>query len=1028
MKIERVGARFLGDQRNSSSNSTTTTKQTKSHHQQQNVYNYTQDRKPIITPSLKSVNRNGNIDEKINNADDDEEEGQQYLLIPNKDHILVLSMGHGQTVCKLVSEEIDSGSKSRMIQSAAIVKQKSNGGGNDDENGLEWVVMASFSDGTMEEWILSLIPLLSTSKSKQILPNRKFLLPKQKYGKTAAISHITSPAIGGDDGTEDGLLYGLVTDKNRSTFVRIYTPPVVVEQEEDDGEDKLQYLDLDNITDLKIFRTRLDSQNTDTTLSTKANTFIVKSLPFALLSVCCERKGSAVNFVVITEGQYATIYYENNSSCQTRKVSDQFVRYDLKKADFSICAAAIAPNGEDMAVGYSNGKVDILVSILSQTASYIDDTSSKKSAHPSHSLLRRSIHWHSLPVKTLCYLGLPGSRAAPNLLTGGEEAVLVTWNMARGLNTPSYTLPRISKGCMSHITTNTYPNSSSSGAGGMEIVVCCMDDTIQLIQGHNNAVRWKIQGLASSNNECVDAVSLSKPEPSVMLQIDPRTHSPIMTRLPGAPGFIHWFDSASGQVAGELEVAPYNRISRKESDHKAYPRPVVTNFVLNSSGNDLITVDTMLTESASLGKDYEVKSSLKDGGDLSKRMSLVTNIKFWTWSSEMQKRAATEKYGKGMPYELISAMPNPHGEGEVDGLAISPQGSRACSLSCQDGAFHVWGKGKTVSAGSNSLSPFLPSWKVLCKITIPAGYSNAPEHESGNDTNSSVTFSKDGSVLAIAFGRHVTLWDHSTAALLNTIRAPELLRDIQFVQSPRDMILTVGKSNISIVAPFSGGYLGSDSWSYKIPDKIIDGNKKIQLGLVEPLISRKELAVAIRETEKNGKNEVVSTIIVLIDSTSGQAKKRDDGTACKWHVEGNVQSLCDVSQTQTDWASEEAVLLVLTDASEMFVLEVDGTQSTSVQNKTERGVFSRIGNRDSSLLSSSAPRLDISKKRRSEAIALGVVGSEAQVGDAAAVGRGYLIFDAAESVSLSTSQLPALSGNFAQSFMSRNFKKLKYSS
>ena len=80
--------------------------------------------------------------------------------------------------------------------------------------------------------------------------------------------------------------------------------------------------------------------------------------------------------------------------------------------------------------------------------------------------------------------------------------------------------------------------------------------------------------------------------PVPIIHMDPKLQVPMLTRLAGAPGFAHWFDPKSNQVIGELEIAPYNCISRKEKYHKTYPRPTITHMVLSNSGNDLITIDT----------------------------------------------------------------------------------------------------------------------------------------------------------------------------------------------------------------------------------------------------------------------------------------------------------------------------------------------------------------------------------------------------------------------------------------------------
>jgi hypothetical protein len=74
-------------------------------------------------------------------------------------------------------------------------------------------------------------------------------------------------------------------------------------------------------------------------------------------------------------------------------------------------------------------------------------------------------------------------------------------------------------------------------------------------------------------------------DPPTILQMDPKSKVPIITRMAGAPGFIHWFDPKSSHVIGELEIAAYN--------------------------------DTMLSENTGVGNFCKVKSFASDGDDLS---------------------------------------------------------------------------------------------------------------------------------------------------------------------------------------------------------------------------------------------------------------------------------------------------------------------------------------------------------------------------------------------------------------------------
>ena len=769
MKTTKIASTFLDARR--------TTNDKKNH----NVYNIAKDRKPIITPFIAA---NGNS-----------EHGQQFVLIPNSDHILVKSLEHGQNVLKLISG--DESSEPPTLNTATVLEMTKGSMSREefnDDNAMdidatskEFIVVAGFSDGCLREWNLSAIPY--AKNTGVMMPRRTF-----KFGFNGCVSHITSPS-----GSGSGFTYALVAtnfgSRKDAKLVKFSLPVC-------DDLSEVIILDSENVAK---FCKRRDSKKKPSEDShdqgKELHTFVSGSLPFALLSTSADKgNGNKDYFVGICHKKGFVVYYEK---------AGEFVSLPKTQSESGICAAAMSPNGVDVSLGYENGKIDVLTSVLTQAADYInDDKNDPERKHPRDSLVIRTIHWHSLPIKTLCYLGMQGSRATPSLLSGGEEAVLVTWSIDRGLNRPAHTLPRIAKGCITHIATNSHPGSSS---GSMDIVVKSLDETLQLIQGHNHAIRWKVQGLACALNECVPPVQPfggSQLIPPTILQIDPKSKVPIITRMAGAPGFIHWFDPKSSQVIGELEIAAYNRISRKEAHHKSYPRPTVTHLAFSNSGNDLITIDTMLSENTGVGKFCKVKSFTSDGDDLSEEMSFVTNIKFWAWSKELEKNA--EKRGKGMPYELIAAMPAPHGvaKGSVDALAISPDGNRACTLSKEEGAFHIWAKGRSsgLNKGTTVLLPSLPSWKRLCKITIPAGYLNACD--TGSDQNNNlVPFSPDGSVVAIAFGRHVTLWDHTTATIL--IQAPEPLKNIQFVRSPIDMVLATGETSVSVLPPCGNGYLGS---------------------------------------------------------------------------------------------------------------------------------------------------------------------------------------------------------------------------
>lgn len=963
MKVTRIAGPFLDG------------KGSKDFNKHHNVYETAKDRKPIITPFISANNSS---------------EGQQYVLVPGKDCIQVLSYEHGQKVCDLVPNV---GVDDAVLNTAMILKMNKGSSSNEEENGdanamevdtniFEYTLVAGFSNGSILEWNLSSIPY---AKNTGNIPSRRNFTLDRLGG---SVTHLTSPT-----GNGSLKVYAIVQSEegeSGSALVKFLVPvcdevgeipPISTEQA------------------LLISSKGVEQKKTEE----EVNTVVLKSQPFALLSSTAEKeRGKMDHFVTVVNTNCVVTYHEN---------TDSFVSLPSNQTDTHICSAALSPNGEDIALGFENGKIDILTSVLTQISDYLV-SADKSKKDPSCAIVSRTVHWHSLPVKTLAYLGSQGSRATPTLLSGGEEGVLVTWSIDRGLNRPSHTLARIARGCITHVAT-------SSTSGSTDIIIRSMDGTISLIHGHNHSTRWRVQGLALALNECVVPVGpIFEHESNPIINIDPRSNVPVLTRLNGAPGYMHWFDPKANQVIGELAVADYNRISRKERNHKSYPRPTVSLMAMSSTGNDIVTIERMLSENNGVGHSCKVDSYISESGnDLTETMSYVTQIKFWTWSREMEKNANKER--SGMPYELIAAMPAPHGltNGSVDALDISPDGTKACTLSLAENEFHIWTKGRSVTytPGSSVLSAAVPSWKRLCRIGIPSGYVTGKEE---GHAQKPITFSSDGSVLAIAFGHHITLWDHAAATMLNTIQAPEEIDSISFIKAPTDMILVVGKSSISVLPPFGNAYLGNGAWSYVLPESN-ESKTKISLSNVTCIASRKEIAVAFNERA----NAQDSTKIILVDLMTGQAKRDDEGAIFEWRIRTKLISMTDISQIQSNWASDSAVLLGITEDQEILIFETDSSEPEPIEQSEARGCFANIENTAIDALSSvSAPKLASNKRQKTEQGGNGE--SKRKTPDPMA---GSLLFgfdpEDSEATHVPTALLPALSGSLTRSFMVRNVRK-----
>ena len=103
----------------------------------------------------------------------------------------------------------------------------------------------------------------------------------------------------------------------------------------------------------------------------------------------------------------------------------------------------------------------------------------------------------------------------------------------------------------------------------------------------------------------------------------------------------------------------------------------------------------------------------------------------------------------------------------------------------------------------------------------------------GEGGGGSLAFSPDSTVLAASFGRHVSIWDHSSSSLLTTVSLGGSVSTLKFAKDGTDRLLCAGDRFVALRSPFGddgggvggggGGrgdrrYLGvGGEWSYSLP-------------------------------------------------------------------------------------------------------------------------------------------------------------------------------------------------------------------
>jgi hypothetical protein len=713
-------------------------------------------------------------------------------------------------------------------------------------------------------------------------------------------------------------------------------------------------------------------------------------------------------FVVLARANIISVYYDqlNSSEVFTPMTFSMPSNNPLTAVDISL-------NKADITCGHYRGNIRVMNNILNDIELYQISMKESKQLNggtsvsssliktgnlpedPRKNMITSRVHWHALPVTSMVYDSM-SYPMDPLLYSGGDESVLVTWQISQGRDRPVDVHPRLALGGIVHLSSSD--RCDANPANG--IIVYCEDNTLQLLESHNKGCIWKVQGLACGGQNG------SKNMPS--LHIDPRSDGQknsqvVVTGLDQAPGYIHWFDPKRERLASSLEVVPYNRISRTEPDEYPLPKPTITGHAFSKNGEDLITIDESQTENVYIG----AREEQAKGGEY----GTVSTIRFWSWndSSSAQGKSAP-------PYHQIASMTYPHGpKSRISAIGMSNDGTFACTVSNNEKSFRVWqraGRDKSIS------------WACRYKVKIPAGFSNCSTKKYG------VTFSDENSLLAIAFGQVGTIWDTDGARLLTTFDHSQGNSDIERLQfvSPglhQDLLLIQSKACVSLRSPY-GPYGSSGSfqgWSWSVPQS----PKGSVITAVELVESHECIAIAMYSPIQN------QSRVVLIDVATGKGKS---SMSLIEDIDGCISALCAVGKkrVKSNWDNDSALngkttksaltFYALTSVGDLLLFTEDATETKY------NGIITTIAEQNQHFVST-GPRLDIvssendRRKRQRTQISSGTLSEELARTKKLALdifGSGATKDSTGDP---STAELPSLSTNFVKSFVGRNLCKTR---
>ncbi|KAI1317106.1 hypothetical protein EDD11_008993 [Mortierella claussenii] len=322
-----------------------------------------------------------------------------------------------------------------------------------------------------------------------------------------------------------------------------------------------------------------------------------------------------------------------------------------------------------------------------------------------------TLHWHAHQVAALTF-----TTDGSYLLSGGEESVLVIWQLQTG---HKQFLPRLGSE-IKHITVS--PDQGLYAIGHQ-------DNSVNVIRSVDLKIKTAIQGLKFSH------VNHTNNPLSTGLVIEPRNGHVVLN---GAPGTLQFYDALKEQHIMELEVTPRNKVSRTDEREIIPPRVMHCAFSSDKAAQWMVTVDGR--------DDKETTSELY--------------LKFWEYDTDART------------YILNTRVDNPHSK-EITSCIFNPRQSSSSGqgavpmvvTTSLDGTFKVWEL--THQGESRRGIEAERAWS--CRST--GFYRDMIPHCSG--------FSSDGSLLAVAYGQIITLWNPYLNTLQGVLTQPPETRPVK---------------------------------------------------------------------------------------------------------------------------------------------------------------------------------------------------------------------------------------------------------
>eukprot|EP00899_Mesostigma_viride_P012762 jgi/Mesvir1/21487/Mv03937-RA.1 len=379
------------------------------------------------------------------------------------------------------------------------------------------------------------------------------------------------------------------------------------------------------------------------------------------------------------------------------------------------------------------------------------------------------LHWHAQRVNAVVF-----SADGEYLLSGGEEAVLVIWQLQS--NAKNF-LPRLGAPILA-ISATRDPS---------EFILALDENRLLLVNIATMGVHRAIHGIMPAWQHP------SLPLARDMLLVEPRSQ---LLALATSANTIQFYDAGADRHVWEVEVAPRNLVSLTTEGltgrmganganataaltaDSSVPRSQahIALVAFSADGDALVTVDVRPMEepnavaAAAAGNSY-ASAPAGNGGAAVKGAGQVVSelacLKFWGRSAP-----------NVVDFELNTRVDGPH-KAPVTGLSYHPQEHIAVTSSL-DGLFKVWVRHEHYDGEVRHAS-----WR--CRSV---GYYR-------EDPLWAASFSLDGSVLAVGAMGCVPLWEYETNTLRLVLeppvrQAPRPVSQLAFVPGGPRLVAATG--------------------------------------------------------------------------------------------------------------------------------------------------------------------------------------------------------------------------------------------